>query len=98
MDKSKNQEFIIKFNGVALSEEASLRIQNGINNLILQELAGYQLKIDGNTNATASLVSDDYCAVYIPHKWIGREVLRFELGDPSSIERPDSTLGFIAPL
>jgi hypothetical protein len=36
----KKNEFIIRFDGVHLSKEASQRIQNGINDLLLQELAG----------------------------------------------------------
>lgn len=96
MFNSKNHELIIKFNGVELSEEASARIQNGINNLILQELAGHQPAI--GSSAKVKFQGDDYCGVYIPHKWIGREIIRLDLTNPASINRPDGTLGFIAPL
>jgi hypothetical protein len=92
----KNQELTIKFNGVQLSDEASARIQNGINNLILQELAGHQPTVGGSANA--KFEGDDYCGVYIPHKWIGREIIRIDLTKPASINRIEGNLGFIAPL
>lgn len=65
----KNHEFIIKFEGVNLSKEASDHLQNGINKLV-QQAVGMQGSIVGSADD-----GDDYCGIYIPHKWIGRQVL-----------------------
>jgi hypothetical protein len=92
---NKNQEFIIKFEGVNLSKEASMRIQNGINDLLLQELAGHQ---PGGSVVNDDNQSDDYCGVYIPHKWIGRQIIPVNFSRPDTIKVPGSTLAFVANL
>jgi hypothetical protein len=96
MFNSRTQELIIKFNGVQLSEEAVARIQKGINDLLLHELAGYHTSVRDTTNS--NIQSDDYCGVYIPHKWIGREVIRLDLKNIESIYRKDATLDLITPV
>lgn len=65
----KNHEFVIKFEGVNLSKQASERIQNRINDLLLQELSE-----SGAVGASAD-GDDNYCGIYIPRKWIGRQIL-----------------------
>ena len=90
----KNHEMIIKFDGIELSPEASARIQTGINNLLLQELAGHQPGAAG----AAKFEPDDYCGIYIPHKWIGRQVMQINLSKPESIIRVDGRLGSITHL
>ena len=85
----KNNEFVIRMQGVNLSKEASQRIQRGINELSLQEFAG------GNGNATDN--GDNYCGVLIPHKWIGRQVLVANIGRIQEIAKQEGQLAFIAP-
>lgn len=86
----KNHEFSIKLEGITLSKEASERIQTGINNLLIQELAG----------SGASKVSDgddNFCGVYIPRKWIGRQVLVANLARLGELSRTTGNISFIAP-
>ena len=90
MSNSKTQEFIIKFDNVNLSPEASARIQHGINSLILQELASH------NPSAAGGASDDgDYCGIYIPHKWIGRQVINVNVTKPGSLVLPGATLSAI---
>lgn len=65
----KNQEFVIKFEGVNLSNEASEHLQNGINKLVQQAV--------GTPGAIGSSADGDgdYGCIFIPHKWIGRQIL-----------------------
>lgn len=86
----KNHEFVIKLEGVNLSEEASKRIQNGINELLLQELAG-------SGTGAASEGDDNYCGVYIPRKWIGRQVLVANLNRLGELAKTEGNIAFIAP-
>jgi len=86
----KNQEFVIKLEGVNLSPEASLRLQNGINDLLLQELAGSGI-------AQATDVDDNFCGVYIPRKWIGRQVLTANLNRLQELSQTEGNIAFIAP-
>ena len=87
----KSHEFIIKIDGVNLSKEASLRIQNGINDILLQELAG-------RGSGTTTGDDGEYCGVYIPHRWIGRQVLVVDVNKPGDIIRKDLGLAFVAPV
>jgi hypothetical protein len=85
----KKNEFIIRFDGVHLSKEASQRIQNGINDLLLQELAGQAtFKADDDDN--------DYCGIYIPHRWIGRQIMPVDLNKNLEVVRNDARLAFVA--
>ena len=87
----KNQEFIIKFEGVNLSKEASERIQRGVNELLLQELAG------SGAGAFSDGADGNYCGVYIPHKWIGRQVLVANLNRLGELTKTEGKIAFIAP-
>ncbi len=82
----KNHEFVIKFEGVNLSKEASERIQNGINELLLQELS-----VPGVLGASAD-GDDNYCGIYIPRKWIGRQILVANLNRLQDLSK-EQTLG-----
>ncbi len=82
----KNQEFVIKFQGVNLSKEASQRIQNRINELLLQELSE-----SGAVGASAD-GDDNYCGIYIPRKWIGRQILVANLNRLQEVGK-EQTLG-----
>lgn len=86
----KNHEFSIKLEGIALSKEASERIQTGINNLLIQELAG-------SGAGKGSDPDDNFCGVFIPHKWIGRQVLVANLERLAEISRTAGNISFIAP-
>ena len=85
----KKHEFIIRFDGVHLSKEASQRIQNSINDILLQELAGQAtFRADDDDN--------DYCGIYIPRKWIGRQIIPVDLNKNLEVVRNDSRLAFVA--
>lgn len=86
----KNHEFSIKLEGITLSKEASERIQTGINNLLIQELAG-------SGAGEASDGDDNFCGVYIPRKWIGRQVLVANLARLGELSRTTGNISFIAP-
>ncbi len=87
----KNHEFSIKLEGITLSKEASKRIQTGINNLLIQELAG-------NGGGKASDGDGNFCGVFIPHKWIGRQVLVANLARLGELSRTAGNISFIAPV
>ncbi len=82
----KNHEFVIKFDGVNLSKQASERIQNRINDLLLRELSE-----SGAVGAGAD-GDDNYCGIYIPRKWIGRQILVANLNRLQDIAK-EQTLG-----
>ena len=82
----KNHEFVIKFDGVNLSKQASERIQNRINDLLLRELSE-----SGAVGASAD-GDDNYCGIYIPRKWIGRQILVANLNRLQDIAK-EQTLG-----
>jgi hypothetical protein len=87
---SKNHEFIIKMEGVNLSKEASQRIQTGINELLLQEFAG-------SGAGVAADGDDNFCGVFIPRKWIGRQVLVANLNRLQEIAKVEGNIAFITP-
>jgi hypothetical protein len=82
-----NHEFVIKVAG-KLSPEASQRIQKSINQMLASELAnGAFADDDGNI-----------CGTYIPHKWIGRQIL--VASNIAQLEAEGAKIGnlsFIAP-
>ncbi|MGN6533677.1 MAG: hypothetical protein ACTHK0_18185 [Ginsengibacter sp.] len=82
----KNHEFVIRFEGVNLSKEASERIQNRINDLLVKELSE-----SGAVGASAD-GDDNYCGIYIPHKWIGRQILVANLSRLQEVAK-EQTLG-----
>lgn len=82
----KNHEFVIKFDGVNLSKQASERIQNRINDLLLRELSE-----SGAVGAGAD-GDDNYCGIYIPRKWIGRQILVANLNRLQDLGK-EQTLG-----
>jgi hypothetical protein len=85
----KNHEFIVRFEGVNLSKEASQRIQKGIGNILAQEL--------GSQGSISADDDGDICGVYIPHKWIGRQVMPVDLNKGlANISRADANLSFVA--
>ena len=86
----KNHEFVIKLNGVNLSKEASQRIQNGINDLLLQELAGSGV-------GSVSDADDNYCGTFIPRKWIGRQVITANLNRLQELAKTEGNIAFITP-
>ena len=86
----KNHEFIVRFEGVNLSKEASQRIQKAIGDILTQELGGR-----GSSSADED---GEYCGVYIPHKWIGRQVIPVDPGKGVATVRADSKLAFVAPV
>jgi len=81
MSDTKNHEFVIKFEGVHLSAEAIERIQLKIDDLLLEELGG--LNAGGSAND-----GDDYCGIYIPRKWIGRQVINLTAAKLESLVNP----------
>jgi len=84
----KKHEFIIRFDGVHLSKEASQRIQNGINDILMQEL-GQQTSLSADDD-------DGYCGIYIPHRWIGRQIMPVDLKKAVEVIRNDARLAFVA--
>ena len=86
----KNHEFIVRFEGVNLSKEASLRIQNRISDILTQELGG--------KSSTSADEDGEYCGVYIPHKWIGRQIIPVDLNKGIATVRADAKLAFVAPV
>ena len=82
----KNHEFVIRFDGVNLSKEASERIQNRINELLLHEFSE-----SGAVGASAD-GDDNYCGIYIPRKWIGRQILVANLNRLQEVAK-EQTLG-----
>ncbi len=82
----KNHEFVIKFEGVNLSKEASEHIQNGINKLV-QQAVGTPGALGGSADG-----DDNYCGIYIPRKWIGRQVLVANLNRLQELAK-EQTLG-----
>jgi len=81
----KNQEFVIKFEGANLSKAAADRIQHGIDELLMQELGG-------TSGAISADGDDNYCGIYIPRKWIGRQILVANLARLQELSK-EQTLG-----
>jgi hypothetical protein len=84
----KKHEFIIRFDGVHLSNEASQRIQNGISDLLTKEL--------GNQGALKAGDDDgDYCGIYIPHRWIGRQIIPVDINKNIEVVHNEARLAFV---
>ncbi|MFL5808265.1 MAG: hypothetical protein ACJ749_02015, partial [Flavisolibacter sp.] len=83
----KKHEFIIRFDGVHLSKEASQRIQNGISDLLTQEL--------GNQGALSTGDDGDYCAIYVPHRWIGRQIIPVDINKNIEVVHNEARLAFV---
>jgi hypothetical protein len=86
----KNHEFIVRFEGINLSKEASQRIQNKISDILTQEL--------GSQSSGSADEDGEYCGVYIPHKWIGRQIIPVDLNQRIAAVRADAKLAFVAPI
>lgn len=84
----KNHEFIVRFEGVNLSKEASQRIQNKIGDILTQELGG---QVSGAADG------DDvpYCGIYIPRLWHGRYILPVDLNKGVPVVRADAKLAVV---
>ncbi len=87
----KQHEFIIRFDGVNLSKEANQRIQKGIDHILMQEL-GQQASLNANDGDDGG-----YCGMYIPRKWIGRQIMQVDLNKPIEAELNGARLAFVAP-
>lgn len=86
----KKNEFIIRFDGVNLSKEATQRIQKSIGDIVLKELGQR-----GSANADGD---DDYCGIYLPHKWLGLVVRPVDIGRPIEVNFQDANLAAVGTI